>query len=154
MLLSLVIAAIVCPSAAFAQTNVVDLTASFIKEGVAIENLQVSQISDIVLIRGITNDRTKAVEASRIATSLGYRRVANLIVIVDDASADAEIVYTGQRRLELEPALGGCRFRVDSSRGVVRLTGSVQRDVQAELALRILSKVDGVREIHPNLQRL
>ena len=153
-LLSLVAAVLVFPFAAFGQTNVVDLTATFIKNGVVIDELAVSQISDIVVIRGTTNDRTKAEAASRIATTLGFHRVANLIVVVDDATADAAIVNMGQRRLELEPALEGCKFRVDSNRGVVRLTGRVHRDVQGDLAIAILSRIDGVKAIHPDLARL
>jgi osmotically-inducible protein OsmY len=152
-LLSLV-ASLLFPFGAFAQTNVIDLTAAFIKNGVVIDELAVSQIKDIVVICGKTSDRTKAEEASRIATTLGYHRVANLIVIVNDATADAAIVYTGQRRLELEPALEGCKFRVDSNRGVVRLTGSVHRDVQSDLAVSILSRIEGVKAIHPELARL
>jgi osmotically-inducible protein OsmY len=150
----LLVVALSLPLAASSQTTVVDLTAAFIKNGVVIEGLAVSQISDIVLIRGKTNDRTKAEEASRIATTLGYRRVANLIVITDDVTADAAIVYTGQRRLELEPALEGCRFHVDSNRGVIRLTGRVRRDAQGDLAIAILSRIDGVKAIHPDLARL
>jgi osmotically-inducible protein OsmY len=150
----LLVVALSFPLGASSQTNVVDLTAAFIKNGVVIEGLAVSQISDIVLIRGKTNDRTKAEEASRIATTLGYRRVANLIVITDDVTADAAIVYTGQRRLELEPALEGCRFHVDSNRGVIRLTGRVRRDAQGDLAIAILSRIDGVKAIHPDLARL
>jgi osmotically-inducible protein OsmY len=150
----LLVVAFSFPLAALTQTNVVDLTAAFIKNGVVIDGLAVSQISDIVLIRGKTNDRTKAEDASRIAETLGYHRVANLIVITDDVTADAAIVYTGQRRLELEPALEGCRFHVDSNRGVIRLTGRVHRDAQGDLAIAILSRIDGVKAIHPDLARL
>jgi len=152
-LLSLVVA-LAFPLAASAQTEVIDLTAAFIKSGVVIDELAVVQISDVVLLRGKTNDRTKAEEAGRIAVTLGYHRVANLIVIVDDATADAAIAYTGQRRLELEPALEGCRFRVNSNRGVIRLTGRVHRDAQGDLAIAILSRIDGVKAVHPDLARL
>jgi osmotically-inducible protein OsmY len=152
-LLSLV-ATLAFPVAIFAETNVIDITAAFIQNGVVIDELAVYQISDIVVIRGKTNDRTRAENAGRLATTLGYHRVANLIVIIDDATADAAIVYTGQRRLELEPGLEGCRFRVDSNRGVIHLTGRVHRDAQADLAVQILSRIDGVKEIHPDLARL
>src|SRR5579872_1240466 len=94
------IVATLLPFAAFAQTEAVDITAAFIRNGVVIEDLKVVQISDIVLIRGETNDKKKAIAASRIATTLGYQRVANLIVIRDDASDDAAIEYTGGRQLE------------------------------------------------------
>jgi len=152
ILLSLCTATII-PLAAFAQADAVDITAAFIRGGVVIEDLRAVQISDIVLIRGKTNDRGKAEAASRIAASLGYQRVANLIVIRDDANDDAAIVYTGQRRLELERDLQGCRFRVDSNRGVIRLTGRVHSDVQSDLAIAILSRIDGVKAIHPELSR-
>jgi osmotically-inducible protein OsmY len=118
-----------------------------------IEGLTVVQISDVVVIRGKTNDAVKSQAVSRIANTLGYLRVANLIVIRDDAADDAAIVYTGQRRLELEPGLQGCRFRIASLRGVIQLTGGVRRDAQEELAVYILSKVDGVKEVHPKLAR-
>jgi osmotically-inducible protein OsmY len=152
-LLSLVVATIVFPFAAFAQTDVIDLTPAFIKTGLVIDGLAVSQISDIVVIRGKTSDRTRAEEAGRVAMTLGYRRIANLIVVRDDVTADAAIVYTGQRRLELERALAGCRFRVESNRGAIRVTGSVDGDAQASLAVQILSRIDGVKEVHFDLAR-
>ena len=148
---AILIAAALAPLGAVAQTDAVDVTAAFIKGGAVIEDLKVVRISDIVLIRGKTNDRNRALRASGIATALGYRRVANLIVIRNDASDDAAIVYTGQRRLELEPELEGCRFRVDSNLGVVRLTGSVRRDLQSDLAVAILARIDGVKAVHPEL---
>jgi osmotically-inducible protein OsmY len=147
-------AMIAFPLAAFAQTDAIDLTAAFVKSGVVIEHLVAVQISGIVVIRGETSNATRAEEASRIATSLGYFRVANLIVIIDDATADAAIVTMGQRSLELEPGLEGCRFRVNSSRGVISLTGRVHRDAQSDLAVEILSRIDGVKSIHPDLARL
>lgn len=153
-LLSLVVATIVFPFAAFAQTDPIDLTAAFVKNGAVIEDLAAFQIGGIVVIRGKTSDRTRAEEASRIATTLGYDRVANLIVVVNDATADAAIVNIAQRRLDLEPALVGCRFRIDSNRGVIRLTGRVHRDAQGDLAIAILSRIDGVKAIHPDLARL
>jgi osmotically-inducible protein OsmY len=152
MLFGLVVATLV-PFTSFAQTDAVDVTAAFIRSGAVIEDLKVVQISDVVLIRGKTNDRKRALAASRIATALGYQRVANLIVIRDDATDDAAIEYTGRRQLELERALEGCRFRVDSDRGVIRLTGSVRRDLQSDLAVAILARIDGVKAVHPDLSR-
>jgi len=151
-LLGLVVATLM-PFAVFAQTDGVDVTAAFIRGGAVIEDLNVVQISDVVLIRGKTNDKRKAETASHIATVLGYHRVANLIVIRDDATDDAAIEYTGRRQLELERELEGCRFRVDSDRGVIRLTGSVRRDLQSDLAVSILARIDGVKAVHPDLSR-
>jgi osmotically-inducible protein OsmY len=151
-MLSFCVATIVA-SAAMAQTDAVDITAAFIRSGAVIEALRVVQISDIVLIRGKTNDRRKAEHASEIATTLGYPRVANLIVVRDDVSDDAAIVYTGQRRLELERELEGCRFRVVSTLGVIRLTGSVHSEPQSDLAVAILTRIDGVKAVHLELNR-
>jgi osmotically-inducible protein OsmY len=150
----LLLMAFLTPAAALAQTNPIDLTPAFILNGAVIEGLTVVQISDVVVIRGKTNDAIKSQAVSRIANTLGYLRVANLIVIRDDAAEDAAIVYTGQRRLELEPGLHGCRFRIASLRGVIQLTGGVRQQAQEELAVYILSKVDGVKEVHPKLLRL
>ena len=147
---ALVVASLV-PFGALAQTDAVDITAAFIRGGAVIEDLKVVQISDIVLIRGKTNDARKAERAGHIATALGYQRVANLIVIRDDATDDAAIEYTGQRQLELERQLEGCRFRVDSTLGVISLTGSVQRDLQSDLAVAILARIDGVKAVQPHL---
>jgi osmotically-inducible protein OsmY len=146
-----VIVALLAPLGAVAQADAVDITAAFIRGGAVIEDLKVVQISDVVLILGKTNDVRKAERASHIATTLGYPRVANLIVIRDDATDDAAIEYTGQRQLELETALEGCRFRVDSNLGVISLTGSVKRDLQRDLAVSILARIDGVKAIHPDL---
>lgn len=153
VLLSLLIASAV-PVAAFSQMDAVDVSAAFIQGGAVIENLTAVQISGIVVIHGKTNDKIKAEEAGRIGTRLGYSRIANLIVVRDDATDDAAIVFAGQRKLELEPALAGCRFRVDSNLGIIRLTGSVHQDIQSDLAVQILIKIDGVKEVHPDLARL
>lgn len=142
------------PAVMFAQPNARDVSAAFIQAGAVIEDLTAVQISGIVVIRGKTNDENKARDVSRIANELGFQRVANLIAVRDDVAEDAAIVYTGQRRLELEPALAGCRFRVDSTLGIIRLTGSVQRDVQSDLAVHILSKIAGVKEVRSDLGRL
>lgn len=147
------LSAIVIPFTAAAQSDVVDITAAFIKSGVVIEDLKVVELSGIVLILGKTNDRHKAETATRIAASLGYGRVANLIVIRSDATDDAAIVYVGRRQLELERGLEGCRFRVQSTRGAVEVTGRVQRDMQAELAISVLSRIEGVKTVHLDLAR-
>ena len=35
--------------------------------------------------------------------------------------------------------------------GVIRLTGSVRRDQQSDLAIAILARIDGVKAMHPDL---
>jgi osmotically-inducible protein OsmY len=145
------LAAIVIPLTASAQSDAVDITAAFIKRGAVIEDLKVVQISDNVVIRGKTNDGNKAAKAGRIAASLGHLRVANLIAIRNDATDDAAIAYIGRRQLELESSLEGCRFRVRSKLGAVELTGRVRREMQADLAVAILSRIEGVKTVHADL---
>src|SRR5207244_3023210 len=56
MLRRILIVLALLPLSAVAQTEAVDITAAFIRGGAVIEDLKVVQISDIVLIRGKTND--------------------------------------------------------------------------------------------------
>ena len=147
-------AGLLVAATAYAQEKPVDITAAFVEHGAVIAQLSAVQFSGIVVLRGKTSDAARSVEAGRIATTLGHRRVANLIVIVDDVVVDAAINADGHRRLELERDLEGCRFRVDSKRGVIHLTGRVLRHTQAELAVAILGKVPGVREVQTTLETI
>ena len=143
-------AALLVPLAAYGQVDAVDLTAAFVAGGVTIDRLLVYQIGGIVLIRGRTGDPLMAAEAERFAARAGYRRVANLIEIVP-ALADAELVRGARRELELARQLGGCRFQIESAGGIVRLRGQVTREVQKELAVYLIAKIDGVKEVHSEL---
>lgn len=138
------------PAAAFAETNVVDLTPLFIAGGIDVDRLLVYQVGDIVLIRGRTGDSALAAEASRFAQKQGYRRVANLIEIVP-AIGDAGIERVARRRLEMSRELAGCTFQVDSSAGMVRLGGRVTNELQKGYALRLVSRLDGVKGVHSAL---
>ena len=136
------------PFATFAQNKVFDLTPAFVDCGVEIDQLLVYRVGGIVLIRGTTDNATKAADAGRVATFLGYDRVANLIRVVDRPTADASIESRGQLQLDLEPMLAGCRFHVDSNVGVVRVGGTVVREAQKDLAIEVLLRVTGVKEAH------
>lgn len=136
------------PLAASGQTDVVDLTPAFVACGVDIDGLLVYRVGGIVLIRGTTGDATKAVEAGRVATFLGYDRVANLIRVVDVPAADKLIEERGHLELDLEPMLDGCNFHIDSALGVVAVGGTVVREEQKTLAMEILLDVQGVKKVH------
>jgi osmotically-inducible protein OsmY len=148
--LFLTVVVLLFPFAAPAQTRVFDLTPAFIDCGADIEELLVYRVGGIVLIRGTTSDATKAADAGRIATFLGYERVANLIRVTDGAADDALIEARGHRQLDLEPMLDGCRLSVDSSLGIVQVGGKVKREAQKTLAIEILLRVTGVKEVHWN----
>lgn len=127
-----------------------DLTAQFRSAGADAEQLQVSEIGGIVIIRGRTLDRAKAENAGRIAQSLGYARVANLVQIAEPAD-DAAIQRRAERELAIHRSLDGCSFRVESRQGVVRIAGRVHSELQKDVAIQLLRNVDGVREVHSSL---
>jgi osmotically-inducible protein OsmY len=137
---------LVIASAAHAQVEAVDLTPVFLAGGIEIDRLTVYKISDVVLIRGRTSDPAAAAEAGRLAWTLGYRRVANLIQIVP-ALSDRGIERVASAQLGMERELDGCKFQVTSLKGVVQLRGSTVRDIQKDLAIGVLRRIDGVKDV-------
>jgi len=141
------------PLAVRAQSEPTDLTAVFRSAGVDITDLQVYQISGIVLIRGISADRGKVENARTVALSLGYQRVANLIELTAPAN-DVDIVRFAEGKLGRQRTLDGCKFHIVSLNGIVRIGGSVDRELQKDVAVEVLRKVDGVKEVHSTLKVL
>ena len=123
-----------------------DLTAQFVKGGIGLDQLQVYEIGGIVLIRGHAYSTSEAESAGRFALSLGYTRVANLIQVVVPPD-DLAIVKTAERELTIYRPLEGCRFKVDSKLGVVHVAGTVQHDMQKDMALQIVRNIEGVRQV-------
>jgi osmotically-inducible protein OsmY len=140
------------PAAAGAQSEAIDLTAVFRSAGVDIIDLRVYQVSGIVLIRGTSADRAKAENAGTVARTLGYERVANLIVTTP--AHDVDIVRFAEVSLGRRRGLDGCRFRIDSLNGIVSVGGSVYRELQRDVAVELLRKIDGVKEVHSTLKVL
>jgi osmotically-inducible protein OsmY len=141
------------PVVASAQSEPVDLTAVFRSSGVDVADLQVYQINGIVLIRGTSADRGKAENAGIVARNLGYPRVANLIG-VSGAINDLDIVRFAEGTLVRHPSLEGCRFYIDSVNGIVRVGGSVYREMQKDVAIDLLRKIGGVKEVRSTLKVL
>jgi len=139
------------PMAARGQSDAIDVTASFVTAGVVdVDHLLVYQISGIVLMRGGAADRAKAEEAARVAKTLGYERIANLIQITGP-SDDVTIVRSAEGALGRSRSLVGCKFHIDSVRGVVRIGGNVDQETQKDVAIDLLRKVRGVKEVHSDL---
>jgi osmotically-inducible protein OsmY len=139
------------PVASAANPEAVDLTETFRGAGAAIDRLQVYQIAGIVLIRGRAVDAAQAAEVGRIAKELGYERVANLVQIVENN--DVKIARAAEVELSVHRSLDGCRFRVSSENGVVRVAGSVQHELQKDVAVQVLRNLDGVRSVEVDLNR-
>jgi osmotically-inducible protein OsmY len=148
--LAIAIALIATP--AFAATpQTIDLTNSFRGAGAAVNALQVYEISGIVIIRGRTTDKAQAEILSNYARNLGYQRVANLVQTVTDD--DASIARKAEVELSIHRALDGCRFRVQSEHGVVRIAGQVHHELQKDVALAVIRNMDGVRRVELALEK-
>lgn len=146
----LLVASVLFPLAARAQSDAIDVTAAFRSAGVDVDNLKVYRISGIVLIRGTTGERSKAEAAGRVARILGYERIANLIQVTEPSN-DMAIVRSAEGSLGRNQSLDGCKFHIDSVRGVVRIGGTVAREVQKDFAIELLRRVRGVKEVHSDL---
>ena len=87
------------PLARAAEPAAVDITPQF--SAVTVDEFQAFEVGGIVILRGRTLDKLQAEEASRIAQTLGYTRVANLIQVTppadDDANRDGRAVRQSGR---------------------------------------------------------
>jgi osmotically-inducible protein OsmY len=135
--------------AATPQTN--DLTEQFRTSGATVDRLQVFEVGGVVIIRGRVFDRTQAEILSLHATTLGYARVANLVQTIENH--DAAMTRAAERELSLHRSLDGCRFTVSSEKGVIRVAGSVQHELQKDVASQVLRSIDGVKSVEMNLNR-
>jgi len=143
---------ILTTEAAFAATpSTTDLTNKFRGANAAVNQLQVYEISGIVIIRGRTNDKAQAELLSEYARSLGYQRIANLVATT--THDDATITRKAERELSVNRSLDGCRFRVRSEQGVLYLAGSVSHELQKDVAMQILRSIDGVQSIDMKLDK-
>ena len=139
------------PVATAATPETVNLTEEFRAAGVTADRLQVYEIAGIVIIRGKVADKAQAEAAGQIAQTLGYQRVANLMQIIEHN--DVKIARAAEVELSLNRSLDGCRFHVTSERGVVRVAGQVKHELQKDVTMQVLRKMDGVRSVEVTLNR-
>lgn len=139
------------PVAAAAVPEARDLTPNFINAGASIDRLQVYEIAGIVIIRGRAINQAQAEEIGRLVQSAGHDRVANLVQIIENH--DAEIARAAEVELSVNRSLDGCKFRVTSQHGVIRVAGEVKHELQKDVAMQVLRNIDGVRAIEVNLTR-
>src|SRR5688500_14150502 len=102
----------------------------------AVVDLQVISIEDILIVRGKVRDLEtfRAVEA-RLA-DLGYPRVANLMRVVPLRQDDA-IAREAERTLSIARGLDGARIHVTAENGVVTIEGTVRNELQRNTAAEI-----------------
>jgi len=128
-----------------------DVTPQFASANLPISGFQATEVGGIVVLRGTATDSTDAARAGQFATTMGYPRVANLIRVIERPD-DAAIERTAERQLSTR-SLDGCDFHIASDRGIVSLTGTVQYELQKDIAVSLLRNVDGVREVRAQLVR-
>src|SRR5258706_3192743 len=129
-----------------------DLTQQFVTAGVAVEDLRAVEVGGIVVLRGRTADKTVAEQAATVAQSLGFARVANLIQVAD-VPDDARIMRAAERQLAVHRGLDGTQIMVHSTNGIVRLSGKVSNEVQKDVAVGLVRRIEGVRAVQIALQR-
>jgi osmotically-inducible protein OsmY len=142
----------ISPVASAVEPDAVDLTSAFRAAGATlVDGLQVYEISGIVLIRGRAANKTQAEELGRVAQSLGYTRVANLVQIVENH--DAEITRRAEVELSVNRSLDGCTFRVTSNQGNLRVAGLVKHELQKDVAAQVVRNIRGIRSVEFDLTR-
>lgn len=140
------------PIAQAAQPQTHELTQQFKDAGYDLPALRVVEVGGIVVIRGRADEASQAEALGTFAQSLGYSRVANLVQVLP-APDDRAIERIAERELTVQRSLDGCKFRVDSSHGVLHLAGTVQHELQKDVAIQLVRNIDGVREVRASLNR-
>jgi osmotically-inducible protein OsmY len=134
-----------------AEPAVNDLTERFAEEGLLIRKLTAVEFAGIVIIRGETDFPGEAAAAGRLATQLGFTRIANLVRVLDWEATDAALESRVRRELMNHPSLAGARLRVDAERGVLVLEGTVRHALQKDAAIALARAIDGVASVESKL---
>jgi osmotically-inducible protein OsmY len=127
-------------------------TAAIQSAGLTIDNLTVRTAGDIVILRGkgTPEDSLRAVE---IVKSQGATRIANLIT--PPARIDDEgLRRRAERELASQPGLHGTNLSVQCENGVVIVKGTVNHELQKDLARMTLRSLNGVKEVKIELASL
>ena len=152
LMAAIVAAVLIAPAAWAVQPDSKDVTSLFANSGVMVDGLRAIDVGGILVLRGRTLDASQALAAGTYAKTLGYARVANL-VRVDQAIDDAKLARNIERQLSLSRGLDGCNIKINSQDGAVRISGTVQHELQKDYALELVRNVDGVRSVQSDLQR-
>jgi osmotically-inducible protein OsmY len=112
---------------------------------VPVNDLVVKSVGGVVVVRG-SGDKAAVQE---VLTKLNVQRVANLVV--GYSGDDEAIRRNAERQLTSTRALDGCSLHVSCLNGVVRVTGTVQSDLQADVARSVLRGLEGARQVKVEL---
>ena len=112
---------------------------------VPVTDLMVRNVGGIVVVRG--NGDKAAVE--KVLSQLNVARAANLVI--GYTGDDEAIRRDAERQLTSTRALDGCSLKVSCEKGVLRVTGTVQRDLQIDAARQVLRGVTGAQQVKVEL---
>lgn len=122
------------------------------KANVDIRTISARNIGGIVVLRG-TADPASAQRAVSAIQGLGFTRVANLLQPATPADDDS-IRREAERQLANSRSLDGCTLNVSCNNGILRVSGTVQSELQQDAARLVLRSVRGAREVHVELSKL
>ena len=120
--------------------------------GVPVHKVTVRSSGGVTILRG-TGDAASAQRAVDVVKSLGATRVANLITPARVAD-DEQLRRDTERELAMVPGLNGTRLAVNCKDGVIVVSGTVQRELQKDLARETARSVRGVREVRIELTNI
>lgn len=111
------------------------------RANVPVDGLIVRSVGGVVVVRG-TGDK---VAVQQVLKQLNVQRVANLVT--GYSGDDEAIRRAAERQLASTRALDGCALHVSCAKGVVLVTGTVQNDLQIDVARDILRGLDGAQQV-------
>lgn len=124
---------------------------ALVTAGVDTRDVKLIEVEGILIVRGRVPNRASIDQASSTLRSLGFARVANLLK-VSGRPDDEQIRRNVERALVNSPSLDGCKFRINTQSGVVKLDGTVRDELQKDVATDIAREVEGVTEVVNALQ--
>ena len=133
------------------QLTDLQIAAALRRANVPLDGMTVQNVDGIVLLRG-SADVATAKKAVAAINDLGFTRVANLVHA--ESFDDEGIRRAAERQLAQSRSLDGCMLKVSCSRGVIRVTGTVQNELQLDVARNVLRTVEGAHDVHLELTKL
>jgi osmotically-inducible protein OsmY len=132
------------------QLSDAQITAALRRANVPLERLTVRNVDGIVLVSGSADDAT-AQRAVAAINGLGFTRVANLVKA--ETFDDEGLRREAERQLAQSRSLNGCMLKVSCAHGVIRVSGTVQNDLQPDIARDVLRGV-GAHDVQIELTKL
>lgn len=133
------------------QLTDAQIVAALRRANVPLDRLTVHNVDGIVLLSG-NADHATAQRAVTAINNLGFTRVANLVRA--ETFDDDGLRRAAERQLAQTRSLDGCTLKVSCSRGVIRVSGTVQNELQQDVARNVLRSVQGAHDVEVDLKKM